>query len=80
MERKADLAWLWRRTSKHLGKGKGQETPTLVINAIPQRHIETVVTPALCTNFIHVTWPRKDRRVTTALRLQRCRKARSGLG
>lgn len=29
---------------------------TLVINAIPQGYIEAVVTAALCSNFIHVTY------------------------
>lgn len=29
---------------------------TLVINAIPQGYIETVVAATLCSNFIHVTY------------------------
>lgn len=36
-------------------KGKGRETPTLVIDAISEGHVETVVTATLCTHLIHVT-------------------------
>lgn len=43
---------------------------TLVIDAISERHVETVITAALCANFIHVTWSGTDRTVTS-LRLQR---------
>lgn len=43
---------------------------TLVIDAISERHVETVITAALRANFIHVTWLGTDRTVTS-LRLQR---------
>lgn len=36
-------------------KGKGKGTPTLVIDAISEGHVETIVTATLCTHLIHVT-------------------------
>lgn len=35
--------------------GEKTSVHTLVINAIPQGHIEAVVAATLCSNFIHVT-------------------------
>lgn len=37
---------------------------TLVINAIPQWHIEAVIAATLCPNLVHVTWQRKGGTVT----------------
>lgn len=35
---------------------------TLVIDAISQRHIETVVATTLCSNFIHITYRQVESR------------------
>lgn len=62
---------LEQKDQQMYGEGDSREQRlTLVINAISERHIETVITATLCANFIHVTWPGTDRTVTP-LRLQK---------